>query len=112
MEDLNNSLAPPYDNPVIFTFNFKSGDFVNGGLDNFDEILLTLVEGGTVYSNVSTPENLFTTSETELRLKIGNSTPLDAGMYTPTIWGVSADYPNGFLLTSERLRPLFPICIL
>jgi hypothetical protein len=92
---MQNEIYIGLDNPVVMTFSF-TGEFSGGGLSNFTYIQLTI--GSEVYTTNGTPLQLFLNGNNELRLKIGDTTALDAGSYLPEIIGFSTDYNDGYLL--------------
>ena len=98
-----NEIYLGFDNPVIFTWSF-SGDFAASGLNTFTDIQINI--GGEDYSTLATSENLFIVSNTELRLKIGDTTSLTAGSYLPEITGFSPDYNDGYLLNGVKNKRL------
>lgn len=79
------------DNPVVITFAF-TGDFASLGLNTFTSVSVQV--GDETYTTGG--PNLSIESNSELRLKIGDVTTLDAGYYLPTIIGYSATYDDGF----------------
>lgn len=97
------------DNPVVMNFSF-TGDFASTGLSAFNEIKLVI--GTEEYSTVTTPDELFLNGNFELRLKIGDSTALDAGGYLPEITGFSPDYDDGYLLSGTKRKILGAIKVL
>lgn len=99
---MQNVIVKGNDNPVVMTFSF-AGDFAASGLNTF--ISVDLVIGGETYSTDGTPTNLSIESDTELRLKIGDTTTLDAGNYLPEIIGYSATYDDGYLI-SGACKPI------
>ena len=99
---MQNVIIKGKDNPVIMNFNF-TGDFLDDQLDVFTDIRLTI--GGETYSTLTNPTLLFKTTNKQIRLKIGDTTALDVGIYTAEVVGFSADYDDGYLL-SGRKKPL------
>lgn len=95
---MQNVIVKGNDNPVVMTFSF-TGDFLASGLNTFTSITLTI--GGEEYSTNLTPDNLSVESDTELRLKIGDTTALADGRYLPEIVGFSATYDDGYLLSGQ-----------
>lgn len=95
---MQNVIVRGLDNPVVMTFSF-TGDFAASGLNTFTSI--ELVMGGETYTTDGTPDNLSIESDTELRLKIGDTTALAAGNYLPTITGFSITYNDGFMLSGQ-----------
>lgn len=89
------------DNPAIFEFSF-TGDFASLQLNTFSRVVVNI--GTESYSTDLTPSNLFIVGDTELRLKIGDTTTLDVGSYTPEIIGYSAAYDDGYLLSGAKKR--------
>lgn len=87
------------DNPVIFQFSF-TGDFSTLQLNSFSRIALTI--GEESYSTDITPDNLFIVNDTELRLKIGDTTELEPGRYNFELVGYSASYDDGYLLHGAK----------
>lgn len=83
------------DTPVVMNFSF-TGNFSANGLSNFTDIKLFI--GDEEYSTTLTPNNLFTTSNTELRLNIGVDTVLAARSYEVKIVGFSPTYDDGYVL--------------
>ena len=105
------------DNPVIMNFAFPSStigtepanEFETLGLDSFDEITVDIQNES--YSTINTPENLFLNGNYQLRLKIGSITNLSLGTYNPEVIGISAEYPNGYLLSGAQTTALGPIFV-
>lgn len=89
------------DTPVVFTFKFTEG-FT---LDDFTDIKLYIGDEG--YSTITTPDNLFTTSSTELRMNIGVDTTLPAKSYAVKIVGFSATYDDGYVLVGCARNKLY-----
>lgn len=105
---MQNVIIKGKDNPVIFTFNF-TGDFAAEQLASFDRITVQL--GAELYDTSSQPSILFLVGSNQLRLKIGDTTQLAPGGYTPEIIGYSADYDDGYLLTGAKRRLITPVII-
>lgn len=95
-------------NPVVFSFTFKN-DFATDGLSAFSEIKVNI--GSESYSTIDNPDLLFLNGNFELRLKIGDTTSLDAGRYTPEIIGYTAEYDDGYVLSNTSIKPLSQIKI-
>lgn len=83
------------DNPVVIEFTW-SGEFAAEGLNNFDDIALSL--GGESYSSVSNPENVTIDSQTQLSLIIGVDTALSVGRYELSVVGFNGIYDDGYEL--------------
>ena len=105
---MKNTIIKGFDNEVVFVFEF-TGAFAAGGLSNFNEIKVFI--GSEEYSNVADPLNLEVTSNTELALRIGDTTALTEGFYYPKIVGYNVMYDDGFVLTSENYNQINPIRI-
>lgn len=105
---MQNVIIKGRDNPVVMTFAFV-GEFAADGLSNFTDI--TVQVGGETYSTITDPNQLFTASNTELRLKIGDTTTLADGTYMPEVIGFSATYDDGYLLSGEKKRKLEKITV-
>ena len=68
---------------------------------------ITLDIGGESYSTISNPSLLYVTGTDSLTLKIGDTTALDVGRYTPEIVGYNpSNYDDGFLLTCKELKAI------
>jgi hypothetical protein len=93
-----NKVIKGLDNPVVMNFTF-TGDFAALGLNTFTSINLDL--GDETYTTLLNPNNLFIVSNTELRLRIGDTTALVAGSYLPEIVGFSATYNDGYLISGS-----------
>ncbi len=83
------------DNPVIVEFSF-TGDFANDGLSNFTDIQVTISD--ETYTLLLNPTNIIVSSDTELRILIGDTTSLTAAAYPIKIVGVSPVYDDGYVL--------------
>jgi hypothetical protein len=83
------------DNPVIVNFSF-TGDFSVDGLSNFTDIQVGV--GSESYTLLTNPSNVVVSSNTQLRIKIGDSTALGTGLYPLKIVGFSATYDDGYVL--------------
>lgn len=105
---MQNVIIKGKDNPVIFNFSF-TGDFAAEQLASFDRITLQL--GTETYDTSTQPNLLFLVGNAQLRLKIGDTTQLSPGGYTPEIIGYSADYDDGYLLTGAKRRLITPVII-
>ena len=86
------------DNPIVMEFTF-TGDFAALGLNTFTSINVDI--GTETYTTLTTPDNLFIVSNTELRLKIGDTTALDVGAYLLEIVGFSPTYNDGYLISGS-----------
>ncbi len=95
---MQNVIVKGLDNPVVMTFSF-TGDFAASGLNTFTSIQIVI--GGETYTTDGTPDNLSIESDTELRLKIGDTTTLAAGNYLPTITVFSLTYADGFMVSGK-----------
>ena len=84
------------DNPIIVNFTF-TGDFANDGLSNFTDIQVTI--GDETYTLLVNPANVIVSSDTQLRILIGDTTSLSPGGYQIKIIGISAIYDDGYVLT-------------
>lgn len=100
---MQNVIYKGFDNPVIFEFVF-TGEFSTDGLSNFTYMSVEI--GGETYTTNGTPDQLFLNGNNELRLKIGDTTTLDAGSYRPEIVGFSATYNEGYLLSGALNKQL------
>jgi len=100
---MQNEIYKGFDNSVVMTFSF-SGEFAVDGLSNFTNITLNI--GDEFYSTNLTPDQLFINGNSELRLKIGDTTTLESGSYRPEIVGFSATYDDGYLLNGALKKAL------
>ena len=97
---MQNVIIKGRDNPVVFVFEF-TGDMAANGLNNFSAITVDVgVESYNLTNAVSVVD------KNTLSLNIGSATSLADGNYNPEIIGVSATYPNGFLLTGCKKKTL------
>lgn len=97
---MQNVIIKGRDNPVVFVFEF-TGDMAAHGLNAFSQIT---VEVGSESYNLTNAVDV--TDKNTLSLNIGAATTLADGNYNPEIVGVSATYPNGYLLTGCKKKTL------
>ena len=97
---MQNVIIKGRDNPVTFVFAF-TGHMEAQGLNNFNSITVEI--GNESYDLTNNVEII---DKHTLSLNIGAVTTLADGNYNPEIVGVSATYPNGFLLTGCKKKTL------
>jgi len=95
---MQNTIIKGTDNRVNIVFTF-TGEFTTNGLNEFTRITLAL--GNETYDTSVNTDELVIVSDTELSLRISDSTSLAAGFYLPTIKGFNSTFNDGFPLTSE-----------
>ncbi|MFW0776343.1 MAG: hypothetical protein ACN2B6_01305 [Rickettsiales bacterium] len=83
------------DNPIIIDFTF-TGDFETDGLSNFTDIQVFI--GDETYTLLINPSNVIVSSNTQLRILIGDTTSLPSGNYEIKILGISGVYDDGYVL--------------
>ena len=82
------------DNPVVINFTFTD----SFDLDDFDRIVFEI--GNETYDSAANAAAVVYAGS-KLTLSIGDTTALAAGKYTPIITGYSANYDDGYVLTSK-----------
>jgi hypothetical protein len=85
------------DNPIVIDFTF-TGEFEADGLSNFTDIEVEI--GGESYTLLANPTNVIVSTNTQLRVLIGDVTSLTDGAYSINVIGVSATYDDGYVLNS------------
>lgn len=81
------------DTPIIINFDFD-GEFAENGLNNFTNIEVKI--GTETYSTQANPNDIIVQSKTQLRVKVGTLTSLEAGEHSITVTGYTAtEYDDG-----------------
>ena len=102
---MRNALFIGRDNELVLKVTFQD-EFATNGLANFDRIEFSV--GGETNATDTHPNNVVVDGQ-YIRIRIGDVTALEPGLYDPEIIGYSAVYDDGFVLACNGVTGLPPL---